>query len=100
MTSPYLDAVNDPPAVLPGNVFADPDGDAGVDAAVVDAHDGAGGGLDQEEGEEEREVHLEEEEELLSRKTQPDTMATSTLTHSLSRSLRLPEEKCSWKPVF
>ena len=35
----YLDAVDDPATVLPGDVVADPHGDPRVDAAVVHAHD-------------------------------------------------------------
>ena len=74
LISPYLYAINDPPAVLPGDVFADPDRDAGVHAAVVNAHEGAGGGLGQQQAGEEEEIHVEE---LLSRKPQLDTMAAA-----------------------
>ena len=47
----YLNAVDDPATVLPGDVVADPDSDARVDAAVVHAQDRPGRGLVQQEEE-------------------------------------------------
>ena len=52
----YLNAVDDPATVLPGDVVADPDRDPGVDAAVVDAQDRPGGALGKKE-EEEKQPH-------------------------------------------